>query len=97
LGKITMDLCLVFQIPESGLTINGLIDGLKEAVGQIHAKMLESLMQAMEERLVNEMVQSDPERYRRNGTRSKPRFLKSTLGTIVYRFAQLKNGDQGRC
>ena len=35
MGKITLELRLVFQIPETGLTINGLIDGLKEAVGEI--------------------------------------------------------------
>jgi hypothetical protein len=91
-----MDLCLVFQIPESGLTINGLIGGVKEAAGQIHGKMLESVMQALEERLINEMVHSDPERYRRNGRQSKPRYLKSTLGTIGYRFAQLKDQHSGR-
>lgn len=91
-----MDLCLVFQIPESGLTINGLIGGVKEAAGQIHGKMLESVMQALEERLINEMVHSDPERYRRNGRQSKPRYLKSTLGTIGYRFAQLRDQHSGR-
>jgi hypothetical protein len=32
LGEITLELRLVFQIPESGLTINGLIGGLKQSV-----------------------------------------------------------------
>ena len=53
MGEITMELRLGFQIPESGLTINGLIGGLKEAVGQIHASILVNLMQALEERLIN--------------------------------------------
>lgn len=96
MGEITLELHLVFQIPESGLTINGLIGGLKEAVGQIHGKILESLMQALEERLISAMVQSDPERYRRNGSQSKPRSLKSSLGTIPYRFAQLRDQHSGR-
>ena len=91
-----MDLCLVFEIPDSGLTINGLIGGLKQAVGQIDGKILETLMQALEERLIEGMVHSDPERYRRNGTQSKPRLLKSTLGTISYRFAQLRDRHTGR-
>ncbi len=91
-----MDLCLVFEIPDSGLTINGLIGGLKQAVGQIDGKILETLMQALEERLIEGMVHGDPERYRRNGTQSKPRLLKSTLGTISYRFAQLRDRHSGR-
>ncbi len=96
MGEITLELRLVFQIPESGLTINGLIGGLKEATGQIHGAMLGSLMKAVEERLINEMIQNDPERYRRNGSQSKPRYLKSSLGKVAYRFAQLKDRQSGR-
>jgi hypothetical protein len=91
-----MELRLVFQIPESGLTINGLIGGLKEAVGQIHEAILINVMKALEERLINEIVQHDAERYRRNGSQSKPRYLKSSLGTIAYRFAQLRDRLSGR-
>ena len=96
MGEITLELHLVFQIPESGLTINGLIGGLKEAVGQIHGAILVSLMKALEERLIETMIQNEPERYRRNGRQSKPRSLKSSLGAIAYRFAQLRDQHSGR-
>jgi hypothetical protein len=96
LGEITLELHLVFQIPESGLTINGLIGGLKQSVDQIHGKILVNLMEALEERLIDAMVQSEPERYRRNGRQSKPRCLKSSLGTIAYRFAQLRDQYSGQ-
>ena len=96
MGEITLELHLGFQIPESGLTINGLIGGLKESVGKMHGAILESLMKALEERLINEMIQNHPERYRRNGSQSKPRYLKSSLGTIPYRFAQLRDQQSGR-
>jgi hypothetical protein len=90
-----LELRLVFQIPESALTINGLIGGLKEAIGQIHGAILSNLMRALEERLINEMTQNDPQRYRRNGSQSKPRYLKSSLGSVAYRFAQLKDRQSG--
>lgn len=96
MGEITLELRLVFQIPESGLTINGLIGGLKESVGKIDGAILESLMKALEERLIDAMVQRDPDRYRRNGSQSKPRCLESSLGTIPYRFAQLRDRHSGR-
>lgn len=96
MGEITVELSLGFEIPDSGLTINGLIGGLKQAVGQIDGKILETLMQALEQRLIEGMVNGAPERYRRNGTQSKPRLLKSTLGTIGYRFAQLRDRHSGR-
>jgi len=96
LGEITLDLHLAFQIPESELTINGLIGGLKEAVGQIHGSILVNLMKALEQRLIEKMVEKDPERYRRNGSQSRRRYLKSSLGTIAYRFAQLRDRQSGR-
>ena len=96
MGEITLELRLVFEIPETGLTINGLIGGLKEAVGQIHGAILGNLMKALEERVINEMIQHHPERYRRNGSQSKPRYLQCTLGTVAYRFAQLKDHQSGR-
>jgi hypothetical protein len=96
LGEITLELRLVFEIPESGLTINGLIGGLKQSVGQIHGAILESLMKAVEQRVIDAMVHREPERYQRNGSQSKPRYLKSSLGTLAYRFAQLRDQQSGR-
>jgi hypothetical protein len=87
LSEITLDLRLVFQIPEVELTINGLIGGRKEALGRIHESILVTLMKGLEERLIEKLVDKDPERYRRNGRQSRPRYLKSSLGTIAYRFA----------
>ena len=50
--KITPDLCLAFQIPESAVTINGLIRGLKETASEIHRAILADLMRALEERVI---------------------------------------------
>lgn len=96
MGKITIDLRLVFEIPESGLTVNGLIGGLKEACSEIHGTILATLMKALEERLIEQMLQSHPGRYRRHGYQSKPRRLKCSLGVIPYRFAQLLDEQEGR-
>lgn len=96
MGKITVDLRLVFQIPESGLTINGLIEGLKEGSPRIHGAILCTLMKAVEERLIEEILRSHPGRYRRNGRQSKARHLKCSLGTIPYRFAQLRDQHHRR-
>ena len=75
MGEITLELHLDFQIPESGLAINGLIGGLKEAAGQIHGEILVSLMQALEERLIETMIQNEPERYQRNGLLKQASFF----------------------
>jgi hypothetical protein len=85
-----------FQIPESGLTIHGLIEGLKKGSSEIHGAILSNLMKALEEQLIEHMVQKDPGRYRRNGYQSKPRHLRCSLGTIPYRFAQLIDQQEKR-
>lgn len=84
-----MDLRLVFKIPDSGLRINGLIQGLKESSSEIHEAILTTLMKALEQRTIERLLQKDPERFGRNGFQSKSRHLKCSLGTISYRFAQV--------
>lgn len=95
MSEITLDLHLVFEIPESGLMINGLIGGLKESMGRIDGEILVNLMQAYEEHVIEAMIDNDPQRYRRNGRQSKPRHLKCCLGTISYHFAQLRDRQSG--
>ena len=89
LGEITVKLRLVFKIPKFGLRINGLIQGMKESSPQIHGVILSTLLEALKERLIEEMLQGNPGRYRRNGRQSRPRHLRCSFGTISYRFAQL--------
>jgi len=91
-----MDLRLVFTIPETGLKINGLIQGMKEAAPQIHSEILTTLMKALEDRLIERFLQKDPQRYRRNGHQSKPRRLKCSLGEIAYSMAQVRDLKTGR-
>lgn len=89
MAEITLELRLVFHVPEGGLTIQGMIRGLKEAAPEIHGAILTTLMQALEERLIAQLLRTHPGRYRRNGRQSKPRQLRCLLGTLPYRFAQL--------
>jgi hypothetical protein len=96
LSEITLDLRLVVTDPEGGLRINGLIAGLKEGAPQIHEAILITLMKAIEEKVVERWVQRDPERYRRNGSQSKARQLKSSWGPIRYGLAQMVDRKTGK-
>lgn len=91
-----MDLRLVFKIPDSGLTINRLIQGLKEGSSEIHGALLSTLMKALEDRLIEQRLKQEPGGYQRHGHQSKPRKLRCSLGTIPYRFAQLGDRQEGR-
>jgi hypothetical protein len=88
MSEIIINLRLTFRIPDTNVTINSLIRGLKEASPTIHGSILTTVMKALEERLIETMIYTHPGRYKRNGYQRK-RTLKSSLGTITYQFAQL--------
>jgi hypothetical protein len=96
LGEITLDLRLVIKIPSSKLTINGLVLGVKEGASQIHAAILTTLLEAVEEKVVKRYLEKDPERYRRNGHQSKARQFSCSLCDFSHRFAQLTDRKTGR-
>lgn len=96
MSEITINLRLAFKIPDSGLRINGLIQGLKESSSEIHQTILTTLMKALEKQAMERLLQKDPERYGRNGHQSKSRHLKCSLGTISYRFAQVVDRRKDR-
>ena len=87
--KITLTMELVFTIPDKRLTINSLIQGIKDAKHTIFGNILGTLMKAFEEALIEKMLLDNRGRYKRNGHESNQRKLKTSLGTITYRFAQL--------
>jgi hypothetical protein len=96
LGEITIDLRLVFKIPSSKLTINGLIHGLKESSSQIHEAIITTVLEAIEKREVQRYIDKDPMRYRKNGRQSKPRKMRCSLCSFSYRFGQLLDNKKGR-
>jgi hypothetical protein len=67
LGEITVDFRLVIKQPSSKLIINGLVLGLKQIASQIHATILTTLLEVLEEKAVDRQLEKDPQRYRRNG------------------------------
>jgi hypothetical protein len=89
MSQITIDLSLTFTIPDNDVTINSLIHGLKQSNNQINGTVIATIMSAIEERLIANMLEQSPGRYKRNGTQPTTRMLHSSLGPIRYRFAQL--------
>ena len=63
MGEITLDLRLVIKIPSSKLTINGLVLGLKQSAPQIHAAILSTLLEALEEKVVQRYPGFDSHRH----------------------------------
>jgi len=96
LGEITVDLRLVIRIPSSQLTINGVVLGLKQSAPAVHAAIVTTLLEAIEDKVVQRYLEKDPQRYRRNGHQSTPRQFSCSMCDFSYRFAQLKDRKTGR-
>lgn len=96
MGEITLDLRLVFTIPSSKLTINGLVLGLKQSAPEIHSAILTTLFKALEEKAVQQLLENDALRYRRNGHQSRARQFSCSLCDFSYRFAQMLDCSTGR-
>ena len=96
MGEIALDLRLVFTIPSSKLTINGLVLGLKQAAPEVLATILTTLLEGIEEKALERQIEKDPQRYCKNGHQSKPRKFSCSFCDFSYRFAQLKDRKTGR-
>ena len=87
--EIQIDLTLRFKMPESGLNVNGVLMGLRQANARISSALLQALFSAVEERTIEQMQDEYPGRYVHNGYQTKERELRTSLGTFYYRLAQL--------
>jgi hypothetical protein len=87
--EIQIDLTLRFKMPESGLNVNGILMGLRQANASISSALLQSLFSAVEEQTIEQMQSEYPGRYVHNGYQSKARELRTSLGPFHYRLAQL--------
>jgi transposase-like protein len=94
--EIQVNLTLTFRVPETGLTVNGVLLGLKSAMSRIFLTILECLVAAREEQAIEELQKELPGHYVRNGHRSTERQLRTSFGVFRYRLAQLRDRYTGK-
>ncbi len=87
--EVKINLTLKFRMPESGMNVNGVIMGLRNASTKIFSALIESLIAAVEQMFIEQMMSKNPGRYIRNGRQSKSRQLRTSLGLFRYRSMQL--------
>lgn len=92
MGEFRIDLTLVFNVPDDGLTVNGLVHGLKEHMPRIHFAIMEALFSGIEERAIERMRNQDPGRFVLNGHQRNQRQFRTSLGLFRYRLAQVWDG-----
>lgn len=87
--EVQIDLTLRFSMPENNLNVNGVLIGLRKASIQIFFALLQALFSAIEQLMVEQMMERYPGRYIRNGYQPKARQLRTSLGPFHYYLAQL--------
>ncbi|MDK2897371.1 MAG: hypothetical protein PWP04_1491 [Candidatus Atribacteria bacterium] len=86
-GEIEIDLTLQFKMPESGLNVNGILMGLRQANTRTYSALLQVLFSAIEEQTIEQIQSEYPGRYVHNGYQTKERELRNSLGLFHYRLA----------
>ena len=96
MDKLKITLVLNCRVPEQGLTVNGILQGLEEQTPVILNTLLESMFKALEERIVNRLFKKDPGRYVLNGYQPNARKLITHFGAFRYRMVQMIDKKTGK-
>jgi hypothetical protein len=81
MDELEFKLVLRFSVPDEGLTVNGIFQGLEEQAPEILSTLTQGIFQALEERAVQNLQESAPGRYRKNGHQSTARQM-NRLGDV---------------
>jgi hypothetical protein len=92
MSKIEINLAVTFNIPDEGMNVNGLLFGLKKASSQIMLCIAKTLFHAIEQKAVLKIQKTQKTSIIRYG-RCRSRTLKTSFGSLTYRFQKLKNTE----
>ena len=95
MSKIKMNLTLTLNIPDQGLNVNGLLQGLNKSSGSIMLTLVNALFIAIEEKTIEELQEKNPNRYQRNGYQ-RPRTLRTSFGPMKYRFSKVRDKTKAK-
>jgi hypothetical protein len=94
--EIEIRLFLRFRVPEKGLTVNGILQGLEELTPLILKEILKQIFKALEERATTRLRREKPGRYILNGHQPNARKLITHFGPFRYQMAQVIDSRTGK-
>jgi len=96
MDKLEIKLVLTFSVPENGLTVNGILQGLEEQTPEVLTAILEQIFRALEERTLRKLSSESPRRYVFNGHQRTARKLITHFGAFQYRMVQMIDMQTGK-
>jgi len=88
MDDLEIKIAITYKVPQSNLTLNGLLRGLERDRDEIMRNLLVTLFQALEEKAKEEYSRSGCVR---DGHQSNRRVFRTSFGEIRYRLAQMRN------
>jgi len=95
MDDLEITIALKYNVPEKGLTFNGLLRGLEKDRDTIMRSLLRAILEALENQAMVFYQEASPGRYIRNGRQSNPRKFLTSFGEVRYRLAQMMDRQTG--
>jgi len=67
MDELEIKIALSYKVPENNLTLNGILQGLKENQNILMRSIVKTILSALEEKTVEEYKSVHPDRYYRHG------------------------------
>lgn len=96
MDELEIKLVLDFKVPKNGLTLNGILHGLEKNNPCLMNYIIQAILQALEDKAIEELKSFNPGRYVRNGHQSRERKFITSFGPIRYRLAQVYDKRRGK-
>ncbi len=92
--EIEINLTLKVKVPQEGLNVNGVLQGLGKGIREMWPQMLRCILHAVEEREIARLQRRGS--YVRNGHTSRQRIIRTEFGAVPYRLQQMQEKTTGR-
>ena len=89
MDDLEVTIVLKYNVPEKGLTFNGLLRGLERDRDTIMRNVIRAILEALENQILAAYQEASPGRYIRNGRQPNLRKFLTSFGEVRYRLAQM--------
>ena len=96
MDELEIKITLRFKIPENGLTLNGIFYGLGKDNPNLMNHLIKAILQAFEDKAIEELKAGHPGRYARNGRQNRARKFITSFGPVRYKMAQVFDKRGGK-
>ena len=95
MDDLEITIVLQYNVPEKGLTFNGLLRGLERDRDTIMRNVIRAILEALENQAMATHQEAWPGRYIRNGRQPNLRKFLTSFGEVRYRLAQMTDRQTG--